>query len=58
MTFGEAIKALKAGKRLARKGWNGSKEEAHFADIDGKVYYESAMTWKNHKQAQEVVDRD
>jgi len=23
MNFGEAIKALKAGKRLARKGWNG-----------------------------------
>ncbi|WP_125545400.1 hypothetical protein [Levilactobacillus lindianensis] len=35
-----------------------SKEEAHFVDIDGKVYYESAMTWGNHKQAQEVVDRD
>ncbi|WP_204120231.1 hypothetical protein [Levilactobacillus wangkuiensis] len=35
-----------------------SKEEAHFADIDGKVYYEGAMTWGNHKQAQEVVDRD
>ena len=25
MDFGEAIKALKAGKRLARKGWNGDK---------------------------------
>lgn len=37
---------------------NYSKEEAHFADIDGKVYYEGAMTWGNHKQAQEVVDRD
>ncbi|QOP52688.1 hypothetical protein HCC75_04720 [Levilactobacillus brevis] len=37
---------------------NYSKEEAHFADIDGKVYYKGAMTWENHKQAQEVVDRD
>lgn len=23
MTFGEAIEALKAGKKVARKGWNG-----------------------------------
>lgn len=35
-----------------------SDEEARFVDIDGKVYYEGAMTWGNHKQAQEVVDRD
>lgn len=35
-----------------------SKEEAHFADIDGKVYYEGAMTWGNHKQSQEVIDHE
>lgn len=35
-----------------------SDEEAHFADIDGKVYYEGAMTWDNYKQAQEVIDHE
>ena len=35
-----------------------SDEEAHFADIDGKVYHEGAMTWDNYKQAQEVIDHE
>ncbi|MGR6796073.1 YopX family protein [Levilactobacillus brevis] len=27
-------------------------------DKNGKEIYEGDMTWENHKQAQEVVDRD
>lgn len=31
MDFGEAIKALKAGKRVARKGWNGKNQYIELA---------------------------
>lgn len=35
-----------------------SDEEAHFADINGKIYYQSAMMWGDRKQAQKVIDHD
>ena len=32
MDFGEAIKALKEGKKVARKGWNGKRMYLYLAD--------------------------
>lgn len=32
MTFGGALKALKAGKRVARTGWNGKEMYLYLAD--------------------------
>ena len=32
MDFGEAIKALKEGKKVARKGWNGNGMYLYLAD--------------------------
>lgn len=32
MTFGEALEALKAGKRVARTGWNGKEMYLYLAD--------------------------
>ena len=31
MNFGEALEALKAGKRVARKGWNGKEQYIQLA---------------------------
>ena len=42
--FGEAIRLLKQGKRLTRRGWNGKKQYIELAqnisyqDMDGKVF--------------------
>ena len=38
MDFGEAIKALKEGKRVARSGWNGKEMYLYLAD--GKLLTE------------------
>lgn len=43
MTFGEAIKAVKEGKRISRKGWNGKNQYVELAtcisyrDPDGEI---------------------
>ena len=38
LTFGEALEALKAGKKVARKGWNGKGMYLYLAD--GKLLTE------------------
>lgn len=38
LTFGEALEALKAGKKVARKGWNGKEMYLYLAD--GKLLTE------------------
>jgi hypothetical protein len=38
MNFGEAIQALKDGKRVARAGWNGKNMALHLEDwLEGKL---------------------
>lgn len=39
LTFGEALEALKAGKKVARKGWNG--KGMHLILINGKCIHNS-----------------
>ena len=38
LTFGEALEAMKAGKKVARKGWNGKGMYLYLAD--GKLLTE------------------
>lgn len=63
LTFGLALEALKLGKKVARKGWNGKGMFVYFipanrypfstdigksiADEDGKVYYNPYLAIKN-----------
>ena len=43
MDFGEAIKALKEGKKVARKGWNGKEQylelgtDINYINLDGEL---------------------
>ncbi len=39
MDFGEAIKALKAGKRVAREGWNG---KTQYIELASNISYMNA----------------
>lgn len=61
--FGEAIKALKSGKKVQRKGWNGKGMFIYYvpenkypyvteigksiSDKDGNVYYNAYLAIKN-----------
>ena len=39
MNFGDAIKAVKEGKRIGRKGWNG---KAQYVELDTCISYKNA----------------
>ena len=63
LTFGEAVEAVKLGKKIAREGWNGKGMFVYYvpankypfsteigkelADDEGKVYYNSYLAIKN-----------
>lgn len=67
LDFGEALKALKAGKKVARKGWNGKGQFVYYvpagrydaltdaaksiAASDGKVTYNHYMALKTAQGA-------
>lgn len=50
MTFGQAIEAMKQGKKVARRGWNGKDQFAYYVPADRYV----AMT----QAAKSIADGD
>ena len=62
MNFGEAIEAMKAGKRLARNGWNGKGIyiQIQFPDINSKmtspyIYMDTTGLQTDNSAAPKVV---
>lgn len=50
MNFGQAIEALKAGKRVSRQGWNGKSMHIYLEDrfsfpVQGGVYAGTSRTY-------------
>ena len=51
MNFGEALEALKEGKKVARKGWNGYRKGMYIYLTDGRELPEHE--WIERSPAQE-----
>lgn len=53
MDFGEALKALKEGKKVARKGWNGYRKGMYIYLCDGQEIPQ--YKWQERTPAQETT---
>ncbi|MCK9576661.1 MAG: DUF2829 domain-containing protein [Clostridia bacterium] len=50
MNFGKALEALKAGKKVARKGWNGKEQYIELATNISYVNSQGNVINVNHEQ--------
>lgn len=51
MDFGDAIRVLKAGGRVARHGWNGRGMWLALSGVDAPRYVEADKFWSRHSRA-------
>lgn len=58
MTFGEALEALKAGKKVARKGWNGKGMFLYLQEGSKPYFHDLKSNVQVHLTNQHTVDMD
>lgn len=51
LTFGDALKALKAGYRVAREGWNGKGMWLSLSGVPGGTRIDADKFWSPHNEA-------
>ncbi len=57
MDFGEALRALKEGKKVARKGWNGYRKGMYIYLTDGRTIPEVEWVERTPAQATTLTER-
>jgi hypothetical protein len=57
MDFGEALKALKEGKKVARKGWNGYRAGMYIYLTDGRDIFDHEWIERSPAQATTITER-
>lgn len=57
MNFGEALEALKDGKKVARKGWNGYRKGMYIYLVDGQDVPTFKWIERSPAQASTITER-
>lgn len=57
MDFGDALRALKEGKKVARKGWNGYRKGMYIYLCQGQTIPESKWIERSPAQASTITER-
>ena len=57
MNFGEALEALKDGKKVARKGWNGYRKGMYIYLTSGREIFEHEWVERSPSQSSTLLER-